>query len=127
MKNIGLQLISLLLLCMITSDSYSQTPVSPQLTGPDFHSYANAADVRVKHIDLDWQVLFAQKVLRGTVILTVERVSRNSRAPLILDTKNLNVEKIETSVNGRIYRPAKFTLAAEDKILGSALTIPLPE
>src|SRR5687767_4201731 len=126
MKNIGLHLISFLLLCMVTSDSDSQTQVSPQLTGPDFHSYANVADVRVKHIDLDWQVLFAQKVLKGTAILTVERVSRNTRAPLILDTKNLNVEKVETSVNGRTYRPGKFTLATEDKILGSALTILLP-
>ena len=126
MKNIGLHLISFLLLCMVTSESDSQTPVSPQLTGPDFHSYANMADVRVKHFDLDWQVLFAQKVLMGTAILTVERVSRNTRAPLILDTKNLNVEKIETSVNGRTYRPGKFTLATEDKILGSALTILLP-
>jgi leukotriene A-4 hydrolase/aminopeptidase len=126
MRKIGLHLISFLLLCVITSNSYSQTPVSPPPAGPDFHSYANATDVRVKHIDLDWQVLFAQKVLKGTAILTVERVSRNRRAPLILDTKNLNVEKVETSVNGRTYRPGKFTLAAEDKILGAALTIPLP-
>ena len=126
MKNIGLQLISILLLCVFAANSYSQTPVSPQPTGPDFHSYANPADVQVKHIDLDWQVLFAQKVLKGTAILTVERVSRNRKAPLILDSKNLNIEKVETSVNGRAYSPGRFTLAAEDKILGSALTIPLP-
>src|SRR5688500_11112078 len=126
MENIGLHIISFLLLCLFTSDSNSQSAVSPQPTGPDFHSYANATDVRVKHIDLDWQVLFAEKVLKGTALLTVERVSRSRRAPLILDTKNLNIEKVETSVNGRTYRPGTFTLAAEDKILGSALTIPLP-
>jgi hypothetical protein len=27
----------------------------------DFHSYANPAAVRVRHLDLDWNVLFDQK------------------------------------------------------------------
>ncbi len=127
MRNIALNLISFLLLYVFTTNSFSQTPTAPpQPTGPDLHSYANPADVRVKHVDLDWQVLFAQKVLKGTAVLTVERVSPNKQAPLILDTKNLNIEKVETSTNGKRYTPGTFTLAAEDKILGSALTIPLP-
>ena len=127
MRNIGLHLISILILCVSTSNSYSQTPAVPlQSEGPDLHSYANPNDVRVKHVDLDWEVLFAQKVLRGTAILTVQRVSRNGQAPLILDTKNLNIERVETSINGRTYSPGKFKLGAEDKILGSALTITLP-
>ena len=127
MRNIGLVLTSFLILIVSTSNSLSQTPTSPpQPTGPDFHSYANSADVRVKHIDLDWQVLFAQKVLKGTAILTVERVSQNKQAPLVLDTKNLNIEKVATSINGKSYSPSTFTVAGEDKILGAALTIPLP-
>lgn len=127
MRNIALNLISFLVLGVFTSNTYSQTPPGPpQPTGPDLHSYANALEVRVKHVDLDWQVLFAEKVLKGTAVLTVERVSQNKQAPLILDTKNLNIEKVETSTNGKTYRAGTFTLAAEEKILGSALTIPLP-
>jgi leukotriene A-4 hydrolase/aminopeptidase len=127
MKNTGLLLILFLTLTVFTSNSYSQTTtLSPQPSGPDVHSYANPADVRVRHIDLDWQVLFDQKILKGTALLTIERVSRNAQAPLILDTKNLNVEKVETSINGKTYSPAAFTVAPEDKILGAALTIPLP-
>jgi hypothetical protein len=28
----------------------------------DFHSYANPSAVRVRHLDLDWDVLFDQKI-----------------------------------------------------------------
>src|SRR6185503_14746069 len=56
----------------------------------DFHSYANPSAVRVRHLDLDWNVLFDQKILKGTAVLTVERVSQTE--PLILDTRDLKIE-----------------------------------
>jgi leukotriene A-4 hydrolase/aminopeptidase len=90
----------------------------------DFHSYANPSAVRVRHLDLDWDVLFDQKILKGTAILTVERVSQTE--PLILDTRDLKIEKVETSVNGVAYSPATFMVGSSDKILGAPLTIPLP-
>ena len=90
----------------------------------DFHSYANPSAVRVRHLDLDWDVLFDQKILKGTAVLTIERASPNE--PLILDTRDLKIEKVETSADGVAYSAADFTLGASDKILGAALTIPLP-
>ena len=90
----------------------------------DFHSYANPAAVRVRHVDLDWDVLFDQKILKGTALLTVDRISPTE--PLILDTRDLKIEKVETSAGGRTYSPATFTIGATDKILGAPLTIPLP-
>jgi leukotriene-A4 hydrolase len=90
----------------------------------DFHSYANPTAVRVRHLDLDWDVLFDQKILKGTAILTVERVS--STDPLILDTRDLKIEKVETSVDAAAYSPGTFTVGPSDKILGAPLTIPLP-
>lgn len=93
----------------------------------DFHSYANPGDVRVRHLDLEWQVLFDQKILKGIAVLSIERVSQNKQAPLILDTRNLNIAKVETSSDGANYTPSTFTIASLDKILGAALTIPLPE
>jgi leukotriene A-4 hydrolase/aminopeptidase len=93
----------------------------------DFHSYANPGDVRVRHLDADWEVLFDQKVFKGIAVLTVERVSQNKQAPLILDTRNLNIEKVETSADGANYNPATFTVGSVDKILGAPLTIQLPE
>src|SRR5687768_16204949 len=90
----------------------------------DSHSYANPSAVRVRHVDLDWDVLFDQKMLKGTSTLTIERTSPTE--PLILDTRDLKIEKVETSVNGLNYAPATFTVGTSDKILGAPLTIPLP-
>src|SRR5258708_7573548 len=90
----------------------------------DFHSYSNPSAVRVRHLDLDWNVLFDQKILKGTAVLTVERVSQTE--PLILDTRDLKIEKVETSADGITYSPGTFTLGSADKILGASLTIPLP-
>lgn len=90
----------------------------------DVHSYSNPQDVRVRHLDLTWDVVFDKKVLKGVAVLTITRP--NPRAPLILDTRNLNIEKVETSANGVRYSPATFTMGTADKILGASLTIPLP-
>ena len=94
------------------------------IAAQDVHSYANPSAVRVRHVDLDWDVLFDQKILKGTTTLTIERTSQTE--PLILDTRELKIEKAETSVNGLKYEPATFTVGTSDKILGAPLTIPLP-
>src|SRR5688500_11541556 len=94
------------------------------LAAQDVHSYAKPSAVRVKHVDLDWDVLFDQKILKGTATLTVERTSPTD--PLILDTRDLKIEKVETSGNGTTYAPGTFTVGTSDKILGAPLTIPLP-
>lgn len=92
----------------------------------DVHSYSNPQQVRVRHIDLDWNVLFDQKVLRGTADLHIERAANARNAPLVLDTRGLKIERVETSNNGAKYAATKFTLGAADKILGAPLTIQLP-
>ena len=90
----------------------------------DFHSYSNPSAVRVRHIDLNWNVLFPLKILKGSATLTIERTAPTE--PLILDTRDLKIERVETSVNGRNYTVATFTVGMSDKILGAPLTIPLP-
>src|SRR5438046_1841815 len=90
----------------------------------DYHSYANPEAVRVKHVDLDWDVLFDQKILKGSAVLTVARISQTD--PLILDTRDLKIDKVETSADGKAYSAGTFTVGAVDKILGAPLTIPLP-
>src|SRR5688572_30003601 len=94
------------------------------VTAQDVHSYANFSAVRVRHVDLDCNVLFDQKILKGSATLTIERTSQTE--PLILDTRDLKIERVETSVNGQTYAPATFTVGTSDKILGAPLTIPLP-
>lgn len=91
----------------------------------DPHSYSNPQEVRVSNLDLDWDVLFDEKILRGSVVLTLERKSPGGAAPLVLDTRGLKIDKAETSADGVTFSPAHFELGAPDKILGSALTIAL--
>lgn len=94
------------------------------IAAQDVHSYSNHSAVRVRHVDLDWEVLFDQKILKGNTTLTIERSS--PAEPLILDTRDLKIEKVETSANGQNYAPGTFTVGTSDKILGAPLTIPLP-
>lgn len=103
----------------------SQTPAA-QIFAKDEHSYSNPQDVRVKNVDLDWNVSFEEKSIKGFVDLTVERTSQNKTAPLILDTRDLKIEKTETSSDGTNFTPTEFKLGEADKFLGSSLTVQLP-
>ena len=91
----------------------------------DAHSYSNPEQVRVRHVDLDLDVLFDRKVLKGASTLTVERIKPDADS-LKLDTRDLKVVKAETSNDGKSFAPAQFTLGAADKLLGAQLTIQLP-
>jgi leukotriene-A4 hydrolase len=94
------------------------------VSAQDNHSYSNPSAVRVRHVDLDWEVLFDQKALKGSATLTLERISQTE--PLVLDTRDLKIEKVETSAGGTQYVPGTFKLGDNDKILGAPLTITLP-
>jgi leukotriene A-4 hydrolase/aminopeptidase len=91
----------------------------------DAHSYSNPEQVRVRHVDLDLDVLFDRKILKGASTLTVERIKPDADS-LKLDTRDLKVVKAETSNDGKSFAPAQFTLGAADKILGAPLAIQLP-
>ena len=91
----------------------------------DPHSYANPEEVRVRHIDLDLQVSFVDHKLNGTATLRLERV-REGATNLQLDTRDLAIGKVETSADGRLFVPAKFSLGTRDPLLGSSLSVQLP-
>ena len=56
----------------------------------DKFTYANYTQVRVTHLDLDLDVDFEAKVLRGTATLDFERIDRAAKE-LVLDTKGLTI------------------------------------
>jgi leukotriene-A4 hydrolase len=92
----------------------------------DVHSYSNPHQVRVRHVALDLTVDFNRKVLAGTATLDVERVSADASAPLVLDTRALNVSRVEASADGARFAPAEFAVGKSDAILGAPLTVRLP-
>jgi len=93
----------------------------------DDHSFANPEHVRVRHVDLDLDVDFDARVIRGTAMLLIDRTSKDAKRPLVLDTRGLKVEAVETSSDCRAFTEGTFELGKADPILGQPLTIRLPE
>ena len=103
------------------------TPTPAATSSRDVHSYGNPEEIRVTHADLDWDVDFDRKVLRGSATLTVKRPVGGRSTGLVLDTRALDVSKVEASREGSAWTNSPFSLAPPDKILGSALTVTIPE
>lgn len=121
--------------CRHAADMDSSSTVSPSGQPPavqkrpaarDVHSYSNPSQIRVRHADLNWDVLFDRKILKGFAELLVERQG-NTTGPLILDTRNLKIIRVQVSGDGFLYVPAKFAVGASDPVLGAPLTIEVPQ
>lgn len=92
----------------------------------DVHSFARPEHVRVRHVDLDLEVDFGRRRLQGQATLTVEHVSGDEKQPLILDSRKLQIEKVETSADGKRFEAGRYELGKEDEILGAPVTVALP-
>ena len=90
----------------------------------DVHSYGNPEQVRVTDIALDLAVSFEQKRLAGAAELGLDIA--NPDAPLILDTRDLDIQEVETSRDGEAYTAAEWKVGEADPILGAPLTVSLP-
>ena len=86
---------------------------------PDLHSYANSMDVRVTHVDLDLEVDFDSRQLRGTCTLDL----KGDAGDVVLDTRGLAVSRVEVSKAGEPFRETEFEIGPEDPVLGAPLRI----
>src|SRR5437899_7678996 len=111
-------------LCLLAA-SCNKTPTM-QTARRDIHSFSNPEQIRVRHLDLDCDVLFEQKILKGQATLTVDRRVTSGEPPLILDTQNLAIEKVEVAPEDGSFTDGKFALGAADPILGAPLTVSMP-
>ncbi|MFO0845645.1 MAG: M1 family metallopeptidase [Gemmataceae bacterium] len=92
----------------------------------DVHSYARPEHVRVRHVDLDLTVDFDRQRLHGHATLTVERTSKDEKQPLVLDSRQLQIDKVEISTDGKRFEAARVEVGKEDEVLGSPVTVVLP-
>ncbi len=92
----------------------------------DEHSYANKDEVLLTHLDLDLEVLFDKKQLKGHVDLSFERLQPNAKQ-LILDTRDLTIDRVTSIDNDGNETETQFVLADKDDVLGSKLTIDLKD
>src|SRR5450631_530042 len=94
-----------ILLCTLAASC--SRPTTMQNTRRDIHSYANPDQIRVRHLDLDCDVLFDRKILKATATLAVERRVDSGAPPLILDTRSLHIEKVEVSEENGAFTDTK--------------------
>jgi leukotriene-A4 hydrolase len=95
-------------------------------TRTDPHSYSEPDKFRIKHLDLDLQVLFDKRKLEGTAVLTVERQNGSQSRTLVLDTRDLNINRVEAADRSGTFRDTAFELGTSDPIQGAPLTINVP-
>lgn len=104
----------------------SEKPTGPPAHKIDVHSYSQPHLVAAKHVELDLTVDFDRKVLTGWAELGIVRTDPS--AALVLDTRDLAVDRVETASGEKgALSAGTFTLGKADPILGAPLTIPLPE
>ena len=102
----------LLLIAMLTSCGLDDPSV-------DLHSYANTAEVRMTHVDLDLYVDFEARQLRGNCTLEL----KGPGDELVLDTRDLSIERVEVSDGSIRFEDTAFELGPADPILGAPLHI----
>ena len=90
----------------------------------DPHSYAQPDKVRTSALALDLDVSFEQHQLSGSAELSLDWHDPAARE-LVLDTRDLTIEKIEAADAAGKWSPAKFTLDEPAAMLGSSLHIAL--
>ncbi|MFO0548487.1 MAG: M1 family metallopeptidase [Polyangiaceae bacterium] len=84
----------------------------------DPHSFARLSEVRVRHVDLELEVDFERRVVRGAATLHATGAGR-----LVLDTRRLTISSV-TRADGAAVT---WTLGADDELLGAPLTIDLAD
>ncbi|MCZ2077850.1 MAG: M1 family metallopeptidase [Bryobacterales bacterium] len=89
----------------------------------DIHSFSRPMEVRVRHVDLDLEADFARKILRGFATLHLERSRDAGQAPLVLDTRDLEIAKTEAAGSDGAFHAVRYSLGRTDKILGTELII----
>ncbi len=91
----------------------------------DEHSFAQPDKVRTTDLALDLVLDFDRKTISGTATYALDWVDKTA-AQLVLDSRDLTIDKAEGQAADGKWEPLKFALSDKDKVLGSALTIETP-
>ena len=100
-------------------------PKAAAVTDTDEHSYAEPAKVVIDDLALELALDFDSRTLAGTATYALQWKDAVATA-LVLDTRDLSIERAEADVDGR-WQPLEFSLAPADATLGSKLTIEAPQ
>mgnify|MGYP003110696207 FL=1 len=120
--------LSLLLALLLSQPAFAQEPTQAAADADrrsDEHSYAQPDKVRITNLGLDLAVDFADRQLEGHATLSLDWRDEEA-GELVLDTRDLAIERIEGRNGTRKWRELEFALAEEDERFGSKLTIAMP-
>ena len=92
----------------------------------DPYSYAQPDEVRVTHLDLKLKVDFPHRQLDGQATLTLDWKDPKATT-LVLDTRDLNIARVEAVDAQGKTDALQYTLAPRDKQLGSKMIIQTPQ
>ncbi len=112
-----------------TVDPVAEKPAAAVNTVSRSHdesSYAEPDKVAITDLALDLKVDFDARQIGGTATYTLEWKDKAARQ-LLLDTRELSIEKVEAVAADGSTSPLPFTLAPADKVFGSKLSIETPE
>ncbi len=109
-----------------TAPAEPAAPSPPaQVIDHDGHSYAEPDKVAITELALDLALDFDSRTLAGTVTYTLDWKAPAANR-LILDTRDLTIEKVEGLSAAGQWQPLAHALAGRDPLLGSKLTIQTP-
>ena len=114
---------TLIAVSTILTITQCQTPKeepSAEMRANDIHSFAKPDEAVVTHLDWDAQLDFDQKVITAKASLKIQ--TSNGATMLILDTKNLQIDRVTT---GAEEKNTNFELGEEAAHMGRPLMIPL--
>jgi len=92
----------------------------------DQFSYSEPDKVRIGHIDLDLRTDFERRILEGIATLDIERKRERHAAQLVLDTRDLAIQRVETQCTGHSFESADYELGPPHEVLGAPLRIEMP-
>ncbi|MGN6108494.1 MAG: M1 family metallopeptidase [Kofleriaceae bacterium] len=92
----------------------------------DEHSFSEPDVVRTRHLALDLRADFEARQLVGTATLDLAWLGKDRRK-LVLDTRDLVIEKVEGRTGRGAWRTLRFELGAVDPHLGQPLVIALDQ
>ncbi len=122
MKNSLENLMATALVLLLMTAGCRQAPFKEVGIATDPHSFSRPREARVKHLDLELRVLFAQKQLRGVARWTF--AAEPGAEEIVFDTRQMVIDKVTA---GRGETPLEFQLGDEDPLLGRPLRVSLPE
>jgi leukotriene-A4 hydrolase len=110
------------------AESTANTPAATHAAAAkviDQHSYAEPGKVRTTDLALDLAIDFDKKQISGTATYSLDWLDK-AATHLVLDTRDISVQKAEGLDAAGKWVPLEFALAGKDPILGSKLSINTP-